>query len=263
MLKIRKNVFETNSSSSHSISISNDKTQLYESISPDENGEITIVGGEFGWEYVAYFDSITKANYCAIDCESHSLNLAMLEEVLLEHTGAKKIIFDINGYVDHQSIGTSREAFDSKEKLKDFIFNPASVLFTGNDNSSPPPNFYDNPNAIYRYEGKIESISNSVKFETKPHGEALEKGITNLFYSDDNRYDDEYRFYDHEFDTISGVKFSSFDDIKNNKIILYKVEAKYITNDSDKKSKYIGNVVLDTKVLKFTVEKIKNVKKPS
>jgi len=70
----------------------------------------------------------------------------MLKELLVEQTQAKEIVFPgesedrWNGpggaSVDHESSGTSSEAFASKDSLRAFIFNMNSILYTGNDNGS-------------------------------------------------------------------------------------------------------------------------------
>lgn len=142
MKKIREGVFETNSSSTHSISIASGKCKMIDTIFPDENGDIVLNGGQFGWEIREYNNAITKANYCAIDQFDNLDRIKMLSEVILEQTGAKRLILDFTNnykdknysYIDHQSEGTSNEAFESKEILRNFIFNPESVLYTDNDN---------------------------------------------------------------------------------------------------------------------------------
>ncbi len=141
METIRRSVFETNSSSSHSIVI-NDSATDFTSMIPDKDGNIVFTGGEFGWEQENYNDPWTKANYCAIDQQDNHANINMLKEVIKEQTGAKKVLFDFDtdynekkeSYIDHQSAGTSDEAFASKETLKKFIFGKGSVLYTDNDN---------------------------------------------------------------------------------------------------------------------------------
>lgn len=141
MKVVRGGVFETNSSSMHSIHIS--KTlKTYDTIVPNDNGDIILTGGEFGWEEEKYYDSLTKANYCAVDTQFDNDKRAMLEEVIKSHTGAKRVIINISdkyysgnySYIDHESHGTSHEAFESEETLKEFIFNPKSYLKTDNDN---------------------------------------------------------------------------------------------------------------------------------
>lgn len=141
--KIRKGVFETNSSSTHSISIAVGNNEgLLDTIVPNEDGVIVLTGGEFGWEIEEYNDAITKANYCAIDQLNNDERVEMLKRVIKEQTGAKMVTSIIsddwdNGdysYIDHQSVGTSDEAFESEEKLREFIFNKNSILYTDNDN---------------------------------------------------------------------------------------------------------------------------------
>jgi len=133
MKTIRHSAFETNSSSTHSICVNWD-TKVFESITPDKDGNIVLEGGEFRWEIENYSDPLTKANYCALDVDGNDEWMFMLREVITEHTGAKDVILKLAGYIDHQSLGTSHEAFESKEKLKAFIFGDGSVLETDNDN---------------------------------------------------------------------------------------------------------------------------------
>jgi hypothetical protein len=148
---IRSECFESNSSSTHSISINtgsfyadnDDYKQLY-------GDKIELTGGEFGWEVESYNDFITKANYCAQDQWSGDVseeivlpkdapksNIQILKEVIEEVTGLP-VEFDAisldTGYVDHQSQGTTGVLFLNKEDLKSFLFNDKSVLYTDNDN---------------------------------------------------------------------------------------------------------------------------------
>jgi hypothetical protein len=138
MINIRHGVFETNSSSTHSISISISKSTegLYSTIVPDSNGVITLKGGYFNWEEDEFSDALTKCNYCAVDCVGDIEKSNMLIEVIKEHTGAKKvkIVLSENAYIDHQSRETSYKAFKNKKLLKEFLFNVNSTLTTDNDN---------------------------------------------------------------------------------------------------------------------------------
>jgi len=141
MINIRRNVFETNSSSSHSISISS-RDNLFSNLSQDEDGIITLNGGQFGWSGGDFFDAETKANYCAVDSYNNPEEREMLRRVIKEHTGCKDVVFNINfeydcgdvSYIDHQSHGTSQEAFESEATLKRFLFNPESYITIDNDN---------------------------------------------------------------------------------------------------------------------------------
>ena len=135
MKNIRSSIFETNSSSSHSISIDISCDGIYDTIIPDDNGIITIIGEEFGWGPERYHSAYTKVSYAALDTKNQEKYRDMLIEVVLAHTGAKEIVFNLeNGYIDHQSYGTSHEAFYDKTTLKNWLFNPESGLFIDHDN---------------------------------------------------------------------------------------------------------------------------------
>lgn len=135
MINVRLNVFETNSSSSHSITIS-PSTDCPDTIHVREHGTIILRGGEFGWEWETYSDALEKANYCAVDCKDDPEKQKMLINVIKKHTKAKRVIIDLapGSYIDHQSSGTSFDAFEDEETLRQFLFNYGSCIETGNDN---------------------------------------------------------------------------------------------------------------------------------
>lgn len=130
---IRHFVFETNSSSSHSISIP-DTMELLDTLHPDENGEIRLGSGEYGWGYEEYNDAYNKADYAAVYANGNEEHMSMLRGVIRMHTGAKEIVFLGDGYIDHQSSDTCDEAFSSPTRLMNFIFNPKAELIIDNDN---------------------------------------------------------------------------------------------------------------------------------
>ena len=132
MKTIRKSVFETNSSSTHSITIGYGNN--WDTLSSDEDGCIFIFGGEFGWEEASYNDAYTKASYCATAAQYDENRQEMLIKVISSYTNCKvDITFDV-GYIDHQSSEVADEVFYSYDDLKQFIFNKDSVLVTDNDN---------------------------------------------------------------------------------------------------------------------------------
>lgn len=145
MQVIRQSLFETNSSSTHSIVIKGPSGD-YDTFALD-GGVCEICPGEFGWGPNTYNDSHTKAAYCLTWAMSSSDNgnrdnhLALLKEVMQEHTGAKKVMFcSMNskwqpfGYIDHQSSHVCAKAFEDTDSLKNFIFSPQSLLRIDNDN---------------------------------------------------------------------------------------------------------------------------------
>lgn len=152
--KRRTGIFETNSSSSHSLSIAT-SGNLRDSLSVDDDGVCHIYPGEFGWGVEAFFGAETKASYClTYSCDGSdpaevtgeaAAELEMLRRVIQAKTGATSVVFepandDIYawGYVDHQSGRSERqvcaEAYVSEETLLQFIFNPGSILYIDNDN---------------------------------------------------------------------------------------------------------------------------------
>lgn len=224
MKNIRRAVFETNSSSTHSISISNSSEGILETLGVDANGHIVLGTGEYGWEWESFNSASDKADYCAIMVKSLLLEEEekMLTEVIKEHTGAKEVIFDVCGYIDHQSLerDTLKDAFKSKESLKNFIFNKNSYLFTGNDNSSAPPNFYDLPNKKYKYKLTMPGYFREAKLEELPDLHNPSEEFVDLIYSIlEEKYDD-YRFV--TLDGYGGrTSLNSLEFLSDNYIVLY------------------------------------------
>ena len=133
-VKIRRGVFETNSSSSHSFTIS--KTGKYKNTLIQRNvNAITLSTGEFGWDEETFTDCETKASYLATAVETYFPQYrTYLVDVIKEVTGTEAVIIEGDGYIDHQSEEVARDILNDKEKIKDFIFNPKSKLVIDNDN---------------------------------------------------------------------------------------------------------------------------------
>jgi hypothetical protein len=199
---IRKGVFETNSSSSHSISIADDTKQfIMDTLYPDQFGIVTISSDEFGWDWFKYNDALTKATYAAQQFKYDTYSLEILTEVIKEQTGANDVKFvDLdNGYVDHQSHGIVP---NDKESLRNFIFNKNSWLFGGNDNSRENPTFYNVPEIrdgkmiipVYKYELSVEGYNKTTKFMKNPTEEEILDGLESLLqgvYLYENGYFDD------------------------------------------------------------------------
>jgi hypothetical protein len=186
----RHGVFETNSSSTHSITIS--KAEMLEQV--DLSGQTLVLDGdEFGWEWRRYNDWETKANYCAqflSRSQSYGekatvdeFRAEMLEEVIKEHTGASSVAVVPTGYIDHDSVHVANDAFKDEESLRNFIFNPNSYLFTGNDNEEAPPNFYDPVEVKYTHKVCFTGINFDETFKVAglPGKKELIDGLTNLW----------------------------------------------------------------------------------
>lgn len=171
MKLIRRNVFETNSSSCHSLEITED-TELNDIPIPDNEGIITLLSGNFGWELETYKYFESKAAYLIVYirdwCEKDKQQefKTILENLITKKTGGtvayelgfwdkktvtykdkegNEISYETNageGYIDHQSVEEQKlhYLFDKTHKdyiegeLERFLFNKKSVLETDNDN---------------------------------------------------------------------------------------------------------------------------------
>lgn len=144
MKQIRTSVFETNSSSTHSISVAEEGEGVLSTLTVSKKGVVSIGGGEFGWEQEWYNDAETKADYMAVyakECypEEGIAGVPLWDilcDVIKEQTGCKEVKYIKGGYIDHQSVESQdyHSVFESPEKLRLFIFSQASYLETDNDN---------------------------------------------------------------------------------------------------------------------------------
>lgn len=189
MKKTRNCVFETNSSSTHSISINEISDEfILDTIIPDEEGNIYLKGGEFGWEWKKFNDALTKANYYLVDNFNDEDKINNLKEIIKTQTGALDVIIftdneKYNSYIDHQSYNTTNNIID----LKDFVFNKANWLFTGNDNDCAPNKFYDTKKEIYTHKLIVKGFKNSNEivnweFKKKPKFSEIKEVISDLLF---------------------------------------------------------------------------------
>lgn len=149
MKKQRINVFETNSSSTHSISFNpwkdEKKDKKETNLKPDKDGVIRIdlTNQEiyFGWDWEGFNDSVSKAYYYIGRYKHNEERLELLTKAIEEFTGYKaEIIGDPNNIsIDHQS-SDELELSSTTEDVKNFIFNSDVWVYTGNDNSEAPFN---------------------------------------------------------------------------------------------------------------------------
>jgi len=167
MIVVRKGVFETNSSSTHSICIA--KTNK---INIPEKITVNLHNYEFGWEEdkrssteekIAYI-VIAMLNYCNFDiavdrikrlitCIRNfgvkSLEISGIE--IHSYGSVSEPYFDTwDGYVDH---GNELEDFvktnlENDDLLKEYLFNKDSFILTGNDNNDSDINI----NVDYEHE---------------------------------------------------------------------------------------------------------------
>ena len=259
MINIRHQVFETNSSSTHSVSISDNVAGLLDTIFP-KNGVIYLTGGEFGWEWLKYNLALDKANYAAVFAKGNSLMTDMLISVIKQHTGAKEVIINLgDSCIDHQSSrfenGQALEAFVSTDTLKNWIFNPESYLFLGNDNEETPPNFYDVEFGIdYTHQLSLEGCPIVEKFESYPDKELLIQALERLAFQHPSckRYPISLEIVNYELYLSDGSLISSFDEVDNGYLKIFRVRPCKIKKGGD----FQGYEIVEMESLKFTIDNI-------
>lgn len=163
MIKIRKNVFETNSSSTHSVAMSSEDRGYSHEMPVDENGTLYIQLGEYGWgpdilytpyDKLCYVMSYLSQSYSSVeefaeDAETGDIS-HMVGEIgchLKEDCGVSSIVIkksddswgDGLGYIDHQSVGSLYS-----EDLIDLIFNNSKIILIDNDNEIGFSNYSTN-----------------------------------------------------------------------------------------------------------------------
>lgn len=174
-IQIRRNVFETNSSSTHAICIT--KNDINKTLLPTH---ISFKYGKFGWEFAVHDDTSTKSSYlyqailsCFKDDEREE-KLSIIKTLLDNYDIScdfeiKKSEYDWeNGYIDHgdNTIDFVNAVLSDGEKLIKYLFGD-SIIVTGNDNGDE---FSD-----YMYEG-IDCYYNSTYKSKFDNYEIYEKG---------------------------------------------------------------------------------------
>lgn len=159
--QIRRNVFETNSSSMHSLTVTPNGNMDNLIVDEYENKVITEFG-EFGWGYDSYCDAATKLSYLMTmiielnrDCSSledfyELADFKRVSKVVSSHCHCDgiKVVSNIgkcswndnyndhDGYVDHQSVCSIDSLLSDYGEctIEEFIFDTGVVLTIDNDN---------------------------------------------------------------------------------------------------------------------------------
>lgn len=142
MKTTRSQIFESNSSSSHSLTIGG---KVVRPSKLKDTNTYTIHGGEFGWGYETYSYPASKISYTAVEAISTNNEILKdwLEEIIKEMYKVDEVEYDFsteydNGkncsYIDHQSYGTVADSVSSKSELEQFLFGDCSRLIIDNDN---------------------------------------------------------------------------------------------------------------------------------
>lgn len=161
-MPVRHAMFETNSSSSHSIVLGTNfvRDKMWKSCLSSDEGCFEIYRGYFQWGPERFTDAATKASYLATaihiirnDPAKQEVYLARLKRAVIEFTGVPNVVIkpyyhnglhdgpDDDSGIDHMSEEVAFEVLngdDAIEKIKNFVFNTNSILYITNDNSSNP-----------------------------------------------------------------------------------------------------------------------------
>jgi hypothetical protein len=151
MKKVRKGIFETNSSSVHTISV--DPSRLEESrLQIGKDGMIVVPLMEFGRNTALYSTQLEKLSYLVTQCyclNGYTLNniadnyhFRNVEEAIVDYTdalGITPVVFpeiDDWSIIDHQSIPEYDlnlvNEYDEKS-IQEFVFNKYIRLYTTSD----------------------------------------------------------------------------------------------------------------------------------
>lgn len=132
MIKIRRNVFETNSSSMHSLSvIGSDRVST---LTTSKDGIIVVGEGEFGWGYDTLTTPSEKLSYLVTEYSGQEEMIDMIKEAVKDYTGLTMAVYEDEGYIDHQSQGMISEYVSDKQSIIDLVFNDKNVIIIDNDN---------------------------------------------------------------------------------------------------------------------------------
>ena len=155
--QIRRNLFETNSSSVHSIVITKEPLS-------DIPKSLCIVRKEFGWENRTYTDIEDRISYlytgilgCFKNEEQESYINKLIEflkkfeiEVEIDHDNDDSYYFGIDHVYELSEF--IKDIFNDEDYLFNYLFSPTSYIRTGNDNEDPNPYDDEAPdNTIYHY----------------------------------------------------------------------------------------------------------------
>lgn len=166
----RRNVFETNSSSMHSLTIKKGKLNESHLLVDDFDNKVESGFGEYGWEIENYESQSEKLRYILTMCACTEGRRLVTPNEFYETEGFKSISnavanychcdgvkiedgamktehwdycnedrLDYDGYIDHQSCEDYSSVADflaqnNIDSVEDFIFNDGIIVHTDNDN---------------------------------------------------------------------------------------------------------------------------------
>lgn len=176
----RIGIFETNSSSSHSISFG-PLGRISDTLETDENGVIHVSTDDWEGAGNKFNDAASKLSYLLCfaytlmddsedfaydDLDSAEFSkklkteecyrryreyLDFVKDIVLEFTGASDLVVftERDTRIDHQSLDIiNRNDFKDREFVKELVFNPNTWVYAIWDSYDPPMDFYENRGSI-------------------------------------------------------------------------------------------------------------------
>lgn len=160
--KLRQSVFETNSSSTHCLSVRNaDASDAIRQYMQENGKTLNVKGDSFGWEFETYDTPDKKLSYvytlaCSYSWDEYLTMREFMKETLrsvgfepiFEEMKERKYSPDGDSfvepvqqeswdvYIDHSECleDFADKIFSDKDLMLSFIFNKGSYILTGNDN---------------------------------------------------------------------------------------------------------------------------------
>lgn len=137
---IRFGTYETNSSSSHSLSlgVNSGKPFIFDTILPNKKGVVTIKSTK-NFDYPRYYrtnNSKEKAAYLAaraLKGYEDAVPIKVIEDIILFVTGADRVVFDVEDYYPRCEGFYMSDTVVTGEDVKSFIFDKNSWLIVMDD----------------------------------------------------------------------------------------------------------------------------------
>lgn len=144
MKTIRPNVFETNSSSAHTISFP--CASACENLTPEPQTITAYGDGEYGWGYEILTEPRELLDYWLVAVKDTGTDYSEEKrKAVIDYFFTKQIeleipesISKVTGYIDHQSVDSECRVLagfiDNPEALFKFVFCPDTKIIIDNDN---------------------------------------------------------------------------------------------------------------------------------
>jgi hypothetical protein len=184
--QIRNAVFETNSSSSHSVTVAAD--ELVDHVVPKEllrGGVIRAqMADHYGWEWHRFYEPGSKIAYLVTQVAGWKAfgtagkditavlrrdeRVSRMLDMVERRTGCRVEIIGANSPgIDHDSVGVGIDLLGDEDEFLRFIFSPGSFIETGNDNSQPPVEIMTDLGGTEKYHAPrvVKTPDDAVRFD--------------------------------------------------------------------------------------------------